>query len=368
MTTGDEDNCVYSKSPFLFHEGIHVECANSKKTCTYDEIHSLRRKELINEIDWKIIQALFIYRFLNRHCLEKYINFENEIFMKKDSLKKNISKLVSQGILLKYYFTFDTTSQQGTPCFYTLSQGAFSFYKKRELGFYKYDKYIDYDIPNETSILNQLIYNQFHIFFLRQNKKSILKELYYEKVRVKNHDLCINGFFRLMINNDGLKQQLDLVVIPIRRSPQWQQEFCLKLYDIYSYARRKPDKIKDPIILTICEDDVQIKEAFLYKECHAETKGIFTVFTSDITLITDEILKNLYYCELTDGDQVIQIVNKMTGDEKLIPLNAQDKDIYPSIYQDERTGIVIYDAADPFTIIDNNNNIIKISVLSLDTI
>lgn len=355
------------KSPFLFHEGINYVCTNQKITCTYDEMHMFRVKGTINQTDWSILNTLYRYRFLNRHCIEKCLHSENEIFLKKDSLKKNLTKLVSQGIVLRFYFTWDQEKAeptQNTPCFYALSKGAYSFFRKRNpVGTLIDNTFEGYEIPSEINILNRLAFNQFHIFFMDQYKEKIVKQFYYEKVNLKGYEFYLEGYFRMKYADNGLKfQTFDLAVLPIRRNPYWQQEFTIRLSLIYSYVRKHPEKLKEPIVLVICEDDLQAKEAFLYKECQAETRGIYTVYTSDIALVSENILKHLYFCELVNEDSKNTI---LTGEGTEIKKDSSDM-ILTSVFEDKESQRVIYDIEDTLARKARANEIVKLSIRSIE--
>ena len=356
----EEKPKLYLKSPFLYHKGMRYVCINKKITCTYEEIHDYRIKGTLNKIDWDILNALRQYRFLNRHCIEIFLKMEDELFM-KDSLKRNLSKLVSMGIVLRFYFTWDKEGNedtQNTPCFYALSKGAYAFFRKRNpIGTLIDNSTKSYEIPNEINILNRLVFNQFHIFFMKQYKNSIIKQLYYERVCLKGYEFFIEGCFRLKNNNGLSSNNLDIAVIPIRRNPYWKHELGIRLSLLYSYSKKYPDKVKEPIVLIICEDDLQIKEAYLHKICHAETKGIYTVYTSDIALVSEDILKHLYYCELVDKNVYVK-----KGD-----INTRNADVVlPSIFEDKEGEKRVYDINDSLAPSVNAADVVKLSIRSLE--
>lgn len=296
----NKEEPLYHKSPFLYHNDIRYTCENKKITCTFDEMHTLFVKGLLDNQDWDILKALYKYRFLNRHVLEIYLNVH-----KKNGIKKRLNKLVSQGILLRFYLSWnnnDELNKQSSPFFYSLSKGAYSFFKKRNpLGTIIDNTNHAYELPNEINILNRLVFNQFHVNFMKQYGKNIIKQRYFERITMHGYEFFIEGYFRMKSNSSSIFNTFDIVVISLRRSPEWQKEFTNKLSLIYSYAKKNTLKIKEPIILVICEDDIHAKEAFLHKEYNLGTRHIYTLYTSDITVMTEDILKYLYFFELINN-------------------------------------------------------------------
>lgn len=296
--SGCNDNAdnlrIFAKSPFLYNTGMIYECANKKSDCTFEEISDMRVHGRLTDTDMSILDALYKYRFLNRYCLEKYLNGASK------SLKKSLAKLVAHGIILRMYFTWNQElAPARTPSFYTLSKGTYSYYKKKN----PFRLIIDsttkgFDLPNEVGLLEKLVFNQFHIHFMERYRQYVVRETYYEKVSLKGYDFHIEGCFRLRITDEtSLIKWFDLAVIPIRRNPFWEHEFVTKLSLLYAYSKKHPTKIKDPTVLVICEDDLQAKEAFSYKEANGQTRGIFTLYTSDVAMVTHDVLDWLYYCE-----------------------------------------------------------------------
>ena len=312
---------VFAKSPFLYHSGIKYILENAKQDCTFEEISEMRIKGRLTDTDLSILDSLYRYRFLNRYCIEKHLNGD------RLSLKKNLAKLVSHGIVLRFYFFWD---EQGaitkTPSFYCLSKGTYAFYRKRNPFRTLLDSSIHgFEIPNEISILERLVFNQFHIHFMKRYGDKLIREAYYERVSMKGYEFFIDGYFRLNISGgDNLTKWFDLAVIPIRRSPFWQREFVVKLSLVYSFSKKRPSKLNNPIVLVICEDDLQAKEAFSYKECDGQTRGIFTLYTSDVNMVSYDVLERLYYCEYRHSSELIEegaSGEQESGDGIFIPLD-----------------------------------------------
>lgn len=292
---------IFSKSPFLYYDQMKYILSNSKSDCTYEEISDLCIKGRLTDTDLTIMDSLFKYRFLNRYCIEKSINDATS------SLKKNLSKLVAHGIILRFYFSWDQdAAAYRTPSFYALSKGAYSYYKKKNPFKVLVDGNIkNFDIPSEVNLLERLVFNQFHIHFMNKYQSSVIRESYSERVSLRGYDFTIEGCFRLKISNLVTNfKWFDMVVIPIRRNPFWQKEFLSKLSLIYAYAKRHPSKLRNPTILVICEDDVQAKEAFACKYADGQTRDIFTLFTSDVAIVTHDVLDWLYYCEYRSVNEI----------------------------------------------------------------
>lgn len=347
----NKEEPLYHKSPFLYHNDIRYKCENKKVTCTFDEIHSLFIKGLLDNHDWDILKALYKYRFLNRHVLELHLDVN-----KKNGIKKRLNKLVSQGILLRFYLSWNNDEKldkPNTPFFYSLSKGAYAFFKKRNpLGTIIDNTNHAFELPNEINILNRLVFNQFHVNFIKQYGKNIIKQRYYERITMHGYDFFIEGYFRMKCNSSSIFNTFDIAVISLRRSPEWQKEFINKLSLIYSYAKKNTLKMKEPLILVICEDDIHAKEAFLHKEYNLATRHIYTLYTSDITVMTEDILKYLYFFELVNNYS-----DKQTHEE-------DSKQNLSSI--DNGVDSILYNSDEIFTpSYSSNESIVHISIRSV---
>lgn len=305
MLIEQEKEFIYTHSPFIYHDAMELKILNQKVTCTFDEIQNFIVKKQLTRIDLIIMDALYQFKFLNRHCLELYINTNMEIpsNIKKNEYKKNVKKLVKQGILLRQQFSWNNTSSSGSsPYTYSLSKGAFSYVKKYRI---KNNLFIknnsEFSIPEPVEILRRLIFNQFHIRFLHDYEPKIIQSTYFHEVNIKKYHFILDGCFRIKSKRMS-KGFFDLSIIPLRRNPEWQKEFVMKLSLIYEYSSKHPHILTQPIMIVVCEDDLQVKEAFLCKELNDTTRNIMALYTTDIKIIREDVLEYLYDCFMIKDD------------------------------------------------------------------
>ena len=297
MQLEEKNERIFKKSPFLYRDNMELVLENKKTDTNNEEMTRFLSKQLIGTMDLIILDALYLFDALNRYCLEEYINFtfpNNQ----KNNLKKNLAKMVSQGVILRYTYKFldHEKKEQQTPYIYTLSRGAFGYIKRFRK---KTEKEKRYKLFEGEQGLYKLVINQFYIEFLK-NYTPHINHIIYDHVvgdtdnDQANIDLCFRVNTKLVS-----KHYIDLAVIPIRRSMDWDIDVKKRIDSVLEYSgssRKNKIPLDEPIFVLLAEDDVHIKEIFSYLETVAEYENYMFLFTSDLMTVREPILDNLYEC------------------------------------------------------------------------
>lgn len=334
----DVEEKEYIKSPFRYHRGLRVMLDNDCVTCGTEKLRKACVKGFIDEVDFKLMRYLLKYQFLSRRHLELCYAYDDEsgltdgesvrLEQGRSNLKRRIKKLMSYGLVLRYYLTWDTEGEkegvERTPCFYGLSESAFKFLVKKNVLTYsngsEYGKVVAE--PGEELMLTRLVSNQFHIMFCNQYGDRISDSIYFQPVAIKGYNFTIEIVYRLtdsaysVFNRDGY-----LAVLAVRKSEDWQKLFLLRLALLFEYAKWHPNRMGTPVVMVVCEDDLHIKEAFLAKNGKKETRNVTTYFTTDTEIMNDAVLSGVYRCELVDASEVpdsgAEDVGESVFDEKV---------------------------------------------------
>lgn len=294
---------LYTSSPFIYHNGQVLHLENEKTTCTYDEIATLTARGHLKRTDFDIFDILYEFQCLNRHNILFALksNFERSGGDPRNNIKKNLAKLVKFGMIMRYSIQWgETDTPTRTPCFYTLSPGMHSFYnRKRSFSLKKKQQYFSTADPVE--MLHVLCLNQFHIRFTSQYDHKIKKSLRMHPITIFEQNQVVDGLYRL--TSTEVVNGFDLAVLVIRRNPHWQQIYVERLASLYAYCSKKPHIAYEPLVITICEDDLHMKEAFLVKNKEPSVRNIYTLYASDLNLLSDAMLDELFeFEEVIDED------------------------------------------------------------------
>lgn len=294
----EKEHHLYATSPFLYHEGIDYMCDNQKTNITFEELNTLSVNKKITKLDLEIFELLNDFQVLNRHNIEyAFTNLVSASFSTTAvSLKKTLSKLVNMGAILRYYFYWvNNEEQKQTPCFYMLSPTVARFLRKKRIHSVLKPEFI---LPEVNTVLQMLAYNQFELHMMAAYKNELITSESFCHVSVKGYDFIVDGYFRLPFKNriTTRKSFVDLVAVLVRRKPNWQEEMCTRIKLIYEYSKAKRARFHSPIILVICEDDSQIKEAYIAKNTDASTHNVYVLFTTDISILKAKPLDNLIEC------------------------------------------------------------------------
>lgn len=321
MLEEDVNEKEYIKSPFRYHRGLRVMLDNTCVTCGMEKLRRACVKGFIDEVDFKLMRYLLKYQFLSRRHLELCYAYDSEseltgeecvkLEQGRSNLKRRIKKLMSYGLVLRYYLTWDKEGERAgverTPCFYGLSESAYKFLVKRNVLSYSNgsDRGRVVTEPGEEMMLARLVSNQFHIMFSHQHKERISDNIYFQSVAIKGYNFTVELVYRLsdsaysVFNRDGY-----LAVLAVRKSEDWEKTFLLRLALLFEYAKWHPNRMGTPVVMVVCEDDLHIKEAFLAKYQKKETRNVTVYFTTDTEIMNEAVLSGVYRCELVDAADV----------------------------------------------------------------
>lgn len=313
----------YVKSPFRFHDGIRAVLDNSCVSCSPDRLHRACVKGLIDDVDFRLMRYLLKYQFLSRRHIELCYAYDEaaditpetrkKLEAGRTDLKRRLKKLMGYGLILRYYLTWDKDPvldvSERTPCYYRLSESAIKIIAKKN--FLSTSLRRDYEKivtePGEELVLSRLVTNQFHIMFSHQQGDRIVDTIYFQPVAIKGYNFTLDLVYRVsdsdytIFNKDGY-----LAVLVVRKSPDWQQSFLLRLALLCEYAKWHPGRLGTPVVMVVCEDDLHIKEAYLAKCKKKETRNISMYFTTDSEIMNEGVLSGVYSCELVSAKDVLE--------------------------------------------------------------
>lgn len=298
-------------SPFIYHANMNLNLQNDKVSCDHKEIERLRSKSILSMLDFEVMRILYNYQVLNRYNLEYILKTEisknqGKISIPSD-LKRTLAKLTRLGLVCRYQFTWENDVSAGkSPCCYTVSRGVFYYFKKRSIEHSK-----QFFLPTEVELLNHLVLNQFYIRFCDDYGSRILSKFYWKKVKVQSYEYIIPCSFRL--KHDAMpNKSLDVVLLPIRRNQDWEREMDIKLSSIQAYSERHPKLLYQPLYIIICEDDLQMKEAYMSKEHNSSISELLSFYTSDIAAMDGNLLEHLYSYHLEKNQTITVSSNSIS--------------------------------------------------------
>lgn len=318
----EKNERIFKSSPFLYHKNMEFVTMNKNMNCTYAEITELIKSGKIIQSDLIVLDTLEIFQYLNRYCIETYIISEVSIpsKYKKRDYKKALQKMVKSGIILRHCFTWNEGKDiKNSSYFYSLSKGAHAYVSKYRRTTKKIEGKNDFSVPNTSMLLHLLILNQFHIHYMASYASYVRHAMFSQLLKIDNCHFMLDACYRMDCKKIR-RGYIDIALIVIRRNPDWKNDFLEKLALLYA-ASEKHEDIDSPIMIILCEDIVQAKEAFLCQEQTDQVKNIQTYFTTDLQIVREPILDYLSECTLIPIDKTEQYSN---GYDDGSPLRADN--------------------------------------------
>ncbi|WP_113675907.1 hypothetical protein [Vallitalea guaymasensis] len=297
------------ESPFKYRQ-CNVSTANEKHSISLKEINKLVQKEKLQYIDIEILQTIYKFKYLNRYNIEKYINSNRDIpeKIKKSSYKKNLSKLMKYGLVVRYYFYWNKASSvdiyNQSPNFYSLSRGSLGYLSKK----YRYNINIDdyMILESPENLMRKLSFNQVYVNIMcNYNPLNYYIDIKTSNKPIKNY---IPGIFYFAIDENTIAP---FVIFSVRRVDRWEQELINDLITYSNFMDKKnlfknSKVLSSPIYLGICEDDLHIKE--VHEELKDTTVSQYNyIFTTDITAAKCNLFEKIYMCGSLEGNTTIEV-------------------------------------------------------------
>lgn len=282
--------CLYKSSPYIYRENMQLVEYNEKSNVSTSEITKFLAKKLIGPLDMAILDALYVYKILNRHILELYLSYTVPKYKDKD-LKNTLKKLVGLGMLIRYAYEYDEEGEaKKTPYFYALSLGSFKYVQR----FTKHESCDEYMVMDTDTAYKFLAVNQFHVFFLKDYKDKVIKDIFHKNIAVGKENITLDASFRLKTKKLENKY-VDIVVIPVRQNEEWKNELVSKILLLEEYTEKQYSY--SPIFIFLAESDKHIKDIDLViKENKIDSRGKIRLYTTDLQVAREPICNYLYEC------------------------------------------------------------------------
>lgn len=285
---------LYMRSPFVYHEGMQLKRYNKKTDVNTLELSKFISRTYINTIDMAILDAIYDFEILNRHCLELYLKLTT-----KADIKSNLKKLVALGIIARHAYEYEEDyERKQTPYFYSLTPGAFKYLQR-----FHHDKK-HYPIITTDNAYRKLSLNQFDICFMNRYSNHVTNCRRNISMTDKGKGIFIDLYYSLSSNQ--LSQKLDLYVIPVRQGYDWQNSFKEYMENFISFLKNS-----SPIVIFLAESDQHVKEIH---RCISDNKinleGKLVLYTTDLSVAREPILDYLYECS-SDAEHTSLNIKKL---------------------------------------------------------
>ena len=266
----------------------------------------------INEIHFEILELVNEFEFITSRQIYQMLQIKGIDAKSQDKLNNKLEQLVKSKILTRYYFTSDE------------GKGIYRIYCLEKMGKYLLNskeiecKWQPSDNTKPVAMIKKrLAGNQTIIAYLRKVKafdSYIVKPAITAKMLGKTFKAS-GGAVKLTKNNKSIQ----FVFEAIRREDNWQTKLIerMRLYkDFYeNYVPGDSGFSALPQLIIICEDEVQIAEAF--KEIimnQVEIPQIKLYFTTDLRQNEETLENTLVGFNLVNGKYKMQNVElKLLG-------------------------------------------------------
>lgn len=283
-------------SPFIWRKGQVLCCENRNLNCTYEQIEEMKKKGLLNAVDFCIIRIMAGYRYLAlthlNHCINSSTLSQS---YKKASYEDNVSKMVRAGLINRYCFVsgseelLDTKAKHCSIRFYDLARGAYSY--ARDVAGYT-THHIEREISEER-ILELLSLNQFDIGISVSLKEAIQYRGYAEKRKLGSSYAELDLYYRI---RRAAALSLHLYVISIRLHSGYEKRFSQKIKIVRSctqmYGRDEP-----AIVLVLCENMDAVKALYYHQSMDELLRTEVILYTTDISNYVFGAMNSIMTCK-----------------------------------------------------------------------
>lgn len=297
------------QSPFIYRNGMSLVLTNKKRFCTMKELWKLIEKGLVNESDIQLMRILSEYAFLTRYTLTQLINKDDTItgVHKKSNYKNCLSKLVGQGLLLRYQciYTDDIKENHG-PCFYGLSMTAQDYIVKI-YGRFMPSKNPDQAYPSFLSpegMLRTVVFNQAHLNFTANHARHILFSMKGITIKVNKKLYEIEGVYHIKYGQG--RSDLDLVICPVRSDLNYARCIIRKIQATEEYVKTPDSLFHAPAYVLVCENSDHARTIHAEIERRDGFSDIPVFYILDRSLLLGDMMESLFKIVNTEnGCQLI---------------------------------------------------------------
>ena len=308
----EEEMEEVKSSPFKWREGIRITVANKRLRCNGKTITDAFAKGILKEADARIMEVLDDYGYLNRRNIERAVNMSLSEELRKPDYKRNISNLVTHGVLIRYEISFPDGSR--APHAYSLSRGATAYMRARETRSvfnHLFTASPETITGRPKELLKTLAFNQFHLSFLSDYREHIEKYYTGYSVRTPEGRTLLNGVYRFP-NSSVPSGHYDAVCVVLRFYAGWQKDYLRTLS-----AVKSADIITSLVVIAVCENDMYIRDAEMCRRSSSVHRDMCVFYTVDIHCTGEPILDYLYCVRPENNYQTHEIVHiRLWNEEK----------------------------------------------------
>lgn len=307
QTTSHNDSFLHlsQSTPYHFESNWIIKIENHNRNCTHAEIDTLSSRGILGFIDFRIIELLAQYKFLNTYILSYALTSSLPPYYRRESYTRNLKKLVKAGIIFKHAIYEETSTLDSAPKsplrFYSLSPGAYSYISP----FIKNPSTITYMLP-DYKIIECLALNQF-LVRLEFNTENVHQKILYSKKHIGKHCFYIDCFFKYAAG-PPLSSYISIFLFCYRLCTDSQNDFITRLHLFFRWLNQHLSEHSNYLILILCETITNIELIHRSIQVQNIPTNFSVYYTTDANVLSSSSFKSLYQC-LVDEDTNQLIIN-----------------------------------------------------------
>lgn len=304
----NDEPVIYKYSPTCYHEGIQLALSNKKQYCRISDIRKMIERNQLTENDIVILKVLLKYEFLTRFTLSCLIAQMNDDVPKRANYKNALSKLVKNGVVLRYYMTWsDYGTEHTSPCFYTLSLGAREYMKKVYALNEKFSllRLFAKKEPDVVAVLKAATINQYHCSMMLHYKERIFQTYLWFDVASDNRSVSVPCVHRYKTHIFG-SGHLDIICMPVRSNAGYKEDVLSVLNAAELYIKSDSSLFDNPLYILLCENSGHARQLDMFIKKYAP-KGISCLYLLDRNIVKDAPLEHLLSVQEDENGYFLEV-------------------------------------------------------------
>lgn len=266
--------------------------------CNIDIKEKMATKEY-QTIETMILLGLFIFQFLNKRNIVRYVNTKISPEKQHPNYANNLKKLYQDGAITKYVY--------GTTTLYSLTPASYRYFEERK-NRRTHSPIKDINNPlqsiSASKILERASLAQWHISLLCRYNKKIEKNIFTSYATIDGIRIFIPSYIEFI---DDRKNRKRVLSIPMAKSKSGYKNFAENIEaaaQIFNNANRKKHVT---MLVVVCASTDEIRKVGELLRRSEKLSAVTCLYTLDINTSNFKGLKNLYQYGYTDGNGILEV-------------------------------------------------------------